>query len=148
MTEPSLEVGACILCEGVRFEIGNKVTLLGVYGLMPGVGVEVADLSKGIDLAFVFFFRNLSPGVDFTFAGGLYREDGSEAKNFAPITIRAEEGRTQQAAVVLFMRDLIVGTPGEYIIALRTDTARIYETRFLISRAPSQSHGEQRISRR
>lgn len=43
----------CLLCEGVRQELGRKTTILGFMGMSPDVRVRVTDFSIPTDLAFL-----------------------------------------------------------------------------------------------
>jgi len=45
---PFPKVSHCIVCESVRPEIGGKATILGFYGLIPGVEIKVRDLAQPI----------------------------------------------------------------------------------------------------
>jgi hypothetical protein len=45
---------ACLVCEVVRAEPLGKVTILGFYGIAPGVGISIADFSKPIVLTFLY----------------------------------------------------------------------------------------------
>jgi len=46
----------CIICEGIRPEIGGKLTLLGYYGITPFVQVLVVNPNIALGLCFVVGF--------------------------------------------------------------------------------------------
>ena len=50
MTFPAVK--SCIVCEDVRFERDNKLSILGVHGFAPEVDIRV-ELGTGVPLAFV-----------------------------------------------------------------------------------------------
>lgn len=43
----------CIVCEGIRPEVGGKLTILGFYGVAPNVEVVVSNPNQPIMLSFV-----------------------------------------------------------------------------------------------
>ena len=50
----------CLLCEGVRFEIGNKFTILGFYGMTPNNEIVVSNPAMATGLAFLVGFPPVS----------------------------------------------------------------------------------------
>ena len=53
---PFPRVTHCLVCEAVRPEVGGKATILGFYGLFPGVEIRVQDLVQPIGpLCFIIF---------------------------------------------------------------------------------------------
>jgi hypothetical protein len=44
----------CIMCEDVRLELGNKVSILGFLGLAPSVDLYVAQLNQPTKIVFLF----------------------------------------------------------------------------------------------
>ena len=50
----------CLLCDGVRFEVGNKFTILGFYGLTPNIEVFVSNPAIATSLAFLVGFPPVS----------------------------------------------------------------------------------------
>jgi hypothetical protein len=46
----------CIICEGIRPEIGGKFTILGFYGLAPHVEVVITNPAQPVNLAFLAAF--------------------------------------------------------------------------------------------
>jgi len=46
----------CILCEGIRPEVGGKVTILGFYGLAPNIEVAVGNPNQPLVLSFIAGF--------------------------------------------------------------------------------------------
>lgn len=55
---PFPRIATCIVCEGVRQEIGNKFTLLGYYGITPIEGrpidIGIGNFDGPVNLMFVF----------------------------------------------------------------------------------------------
>jgi hypothetical protein len=73
MTFPAVK--SCIVCESVRFERDNKLSILGMYGFAPEVDIRV-QLGTGQPLAFVLDIPQTSiTQVDI--AGALLNPSGS-----------------------------------------------------------------------
>jgi hypothetical protein len=53
---PFPPVDYCLLCEDVRSEPGNKVTVLGFFGLLPKVGVILEPDEIFVQIAFLVMF--------------------------------------------------------------------------------------------
>jgi hypothetical protein len=51
---PFPKIHTCLVCEGIRQEIGGKQTLLGFYGVAPLVGIILKDLNIAAVFCFVF----------------------------------------------------------------------------------------------
>jgi hypothetical protein len=49
-----LTVDYCLLCEDARPEVGNKLTILGFFGVLPGAQLLIADLMAPSRLLFLF----------------------------------------------------------------------------------------------
>lgn len=52
-----LHIDWCLLCEDARQEAGNKLTLLGFFGVLPGVQIIVTDRNAPTRLLFLFGAR-------------------------------------------------------------------------------------------
>jgi len=46
----------CIICDGIRPEVGGKLTVLGFYGMAPNVEIVISNLNQPINLALVAGF--------------------------------------------------------------------------------------------
>jgi hypothetical protein len=53
---PFPQINYCLVCEGVRQELGGKFSLLGFFGATPNVDVGVGRLDQPLQLAFLFGF--------------------------------------------------------------------------------------------
>jgi hypothetical protein len=47
------EINYCLICEEIRSERGNKLTILGYYGISPDVNILVKELGKEIRVLFL-----------------------------------------------------------------------------------------------
>src|ERR1700683_3721003 len=52
----------CIICEGIRPEIGSKLTILGFFGVAPNVEIVVQNPSQPLMISFVAGFPPV-PGL-------------------------------------------------------------------------------------
>ncbi len=53
---PFPQFSYCIVCEGVRPEVGGKLTILGFYGLTPNVEIAVANPNLPLNIVLVAAF--------------------------------------------------------------------------------------------
>ena len=123
---------ACIVCEGARMEVGRKVTLLGVYGVTPDVGINVQDLSKPIDLTCVMYLGDVTAGT-YQATGGLRMEhEGQELRSFPPMemTWDVPPGVKGNFALILSVRGVVFPRPGRVILELRSGDEEIVSTSF------------------
>jgi hypothetical protein len=56
----------CVICEGVRQEIGGKLTILGFYGMAPNVDVSIRNPNLAVVLHLVTGFPSV-PESDATY---------------------------------------------------------------------------------
>lgn len=54
MTMAFSKIDVCLICEGIRQEIGNKSVLLGFYGIAPYTQVHIQSFQAPVALCFVF----------------------------------------------------------------------------------------------
>src|SRR5687768_1218227 len=89
---PPPKVSYCLVCEDVRQETGNKLTILGYYGIMPGdspgVHIFLSKLGNGIDL---MFLCGMSRGSGMAQARVL-QPDGSPIAEGGPLPIPSLQG--------------------------------------------------------
>jgi hypothetical protein len=52
----------CIVCETVRFEVNNKISLLGVFGFLPHIELTLEDITQ--PLAQLSFVVATGPGAE------------------------------------------------------------------------------------
>ncbi len=50
---PFPNIDYCLVCEVARAEVGNKLMILGFYGLAPNVDIFVDDFTAPLNLTFV-----------------------------------------------------------------------------------------------
>src|SRR6266851_1253333 len=50
----------CIVCEGIRPELGAKLTILGFFGVAPNVDVLVGDMARPLSVSFLVGFPPVS----------------------------------------------------------------------------------------
>jgi hypothetical protein len=56
---PFPEFDFCLICEGIRPEIGNKLTILGFYGVAPNVEIVIGNTAMPVTIAFVAGFPSV-----------------------------------------------------------------------------------------
>jgi hypothetical protein len=52
---PLPEIKHCVICDDARFEIYQKISLMGIYGSTPDAAIKVDNFSLPVRLCFAFF---------------------------------------------------------------------------------------------
>jgi hypothetical protein len=131
---PSLKVSHCLICDTIRPELHNKITILGFLGITPDIEIQLQDLNLPVDeLSFVFMGSvNGSAGqTDLVFE--LF--DANDARIFS--TSQQHEMKPAARSNIIFdIRFLKFPRAGRYKVRLRVDSKPVYDTEFAISQAP------------
>jgi hypothetical protein len=90
---PFPNLNYCIICEGMRPEIGGKLTILGFYGLAPNVDVRVVNPNSPVILALIAGFPPLQDVRPYTGAVIVTKPDGTLAFQAPPVLISVIQGR-------------------------------------------------------
>jgi hypothetical protein len=72
---PPIKILHCVVCEEARHEVGNKMTILGFFGIVPNVQIFVSSLQGPTKLLLLFLAQTTSPKIDLT--GELRHENGT-----------------------------------------------------------------------
>jgi hypothetical protein len=131
-------IHACLLCEIARQELGNKYILLGFYGALPTVNVNVPSFKLPIHLCHVFCG---GPGE------GHFKIDLKiTAPNGQDFSAPPIEGDLfPQSTVINFYMgwDLTLPGPGVYKVTLLANGNPVYENQFSLglAQAPPNTAG-------
>lgn len=121
-------INACIVCEQVRQEAGNKAILLGFYGITPYVRINILNFNAPVVLCFVF---TGGPGF-----GHFRVELRITAPNGRVFEAPHVEGDLAQEATLtnIFMgfQETLPG-PGPYLATLLVDGAVQYQAPFTLA---------------
>ncbi len=128
---PLPSVSYCVLCEDVRREVGNKLTLLGFFGILPGLKILLTPDEKSVKLVFLPVFgkgsgeclitsRVLTPQRDLLVTGSTY------SLTFDP--------EVEGTAAVFVFSSLKLEAQGDYSFQLMTGEKEIYRASFNIIR--------------
>jgi hypothetical protein len=122
----------CIICEGIRPEIGGKVTILGFYGMAPHVEILVPVLGASTSVSFLIGFA--PPETDasqnqsyFT----LTAPSGNRLSYTAPGLLRGVPGKR----IVMAYASTFIPESGQHILRVYGDTEIVYETTFSVRAA-------------
>src|SRR5262249_28879626 len=118
-------IAACLVCDDIRQETGGKVSLLGFYGIIPNVEIQVADFDQPIErLAFylsAYGQRDGHPhGISFELPG----PDGGALLgpvNTAPVGAPPPAGTAIRLAFAFTTAGLRLPRPGVYRVVIRVD---------------------------
>src|ERR1039458_8097502 len=124
----------CVICEGVRPEIGDKLTILGFYGMAPNVDVGIRNPDLGVALNLVTGFPAV-PESDATYESvvTVSRPDGAIALQTPPQKLNVSP--TKKSLIVI---PFVIEPPhvwGRHSIRIHVNGELKLETSFNLSSA-------------
>ena len=123
-----------ILCEAVRQELNNKVSLLGVFGQLifipqiPGGLTSLALFQRWLPSA------NEGPGTTFRFEFSIEGPDRAELLRVPPQQAVVQPGRSPQMLFVIQFQGFPMPSEGEYRIVTLIDGRPQHTHRFNVAR--------------
>ena len=129
------KVKACILCEDVRPELGNKLSILGFYGLLPDVQIVTSDISKPLTRLSLLVVMGEAEG-QFSLHVDLLRPDGKIDSQLAQVDAQFKKGERANMAVGL--NNFTPQVAGKFTIVVAANKKKIYEESFSIAAAASK----------
>lgn len=128
MTFPEIEY--CIVCDGVRPELGNKLNILGFFGVTPSVEVTISGWGKHTNLTFLVGTRATTGGT-YILTQAIINPDGTTLFSMQTDEIQLEN---TQRAVLGFGFRLVFNQQGQHEFRLMSGSDLIYSTSFAIVR--------------
>jgi hypothetical protein len=131
------EVVHCLVCEDVRPELYKKLTILGLFGILPDVDIRLADLTKPIErIAFVLLCGPSEPGPA-SVRVDIRHEDGTTLVTFDPVNVQLS--KANKTNLSFGANNLPVPKPGTYLFTLSDSTGTLFSSRFTIQQgAPEE----------
>jgi hypothetical protein len=85
----------CLLCEGIRPELGGKLNILGFYGVTPDVEVAIANPALSVTLSFLAGFPLVPDAAQVRYMGSIVitRPDQVEVLRTPPSPLIVEQGK-------------------------------------------------------
>lgn len=123
-TFPRIE--ACLVCEGLREEVGHKHTLLGFFGLAPHVRILLADVEVPATLCFVFCGGRGEGKVRLKLR--VENKQGVEIANGLAAEIEGELVADRPNTSVFFSFQGAFGVTGIYNVVLLVNGSNYYST--------------------
>jgi hypothetical protein len=123
----------CIVCEGVRQEVGNKLAIFGFFGVAPNVQLRVAKMAQPVPICFVLGFGQVSdPNREYKHEIAIISADGSTLLKTPSVPAKVsatERGVLAMGAVVPFP------VAGLYRIRVSINGSAELETTFSVVQA-------------
>lgn len=127
---PFPPVRYCILCEDVRPEYGNKLTILGFYGIAPDVDIHLTQRGLPVRLYFLLGFGT-GDGT-YTTIAQILGPDGTSLVGDLTTSLRFDSN-TAQHVTGLGILAMPVQTPGKHTFQLLFNEDIVYSTTFTLS---------------
>jgi hypothetical protein len=126
-----LKAQYCIVCEDARTETLGKLTLLGFFGLLPNVLIQVQELNKSIDR--LLFLLNLTGDAGkYSFTFEIVNPKGKviHTINLAEMNIK---GGDSKAIVAFVVTGLVFTSKGKYEVRLSNAKNQFYISTFTVA---------------
>jgi hypothetical protein len=134
---PLSDITTCLVCEIIRPEEGGKLSLLGFYGILPDIEIQVADSARPISgLSFVFlghYSAARTPDEAFNLSIRLTSPKGTTIVETPPVSVHRPVQGKLNATVAAGIGSVVLPEPGQYGIELTVDGANLYSSHFYIS---------------
>jgi hypothetical protein len=125
----TFNVNYCIVCEDLREERFNKVSLLGFYGIAPDVNIKIKETGKTIDkLLFVLAIK----GDKGTYPVKWYINNPNGTLNIERDVKLELAGGLNQLVAVIVIRSLEFKEEGQYTVQLKNSTKVFFESTFSV----------------
>jgi hypothetical protein len=128
MTFPVIQ--ACIICEAIRQEEGGKLSILGFYGVLPGLEIGAGRKSSPMT---VLLITGPTEGGTWQVSGTLQSPRGEmvvppQEGELTLIPIRRDMG----GFVAVFFNEVVIAKEGRYTFSFTVDGQLMYQERFLV----------------
>jgi len=134
---PLPQIKHCLICEDIRLELRNLVSLMGVYGATPYAGIEVANLKLHVAFCLVF--------VGDPFEGKLVIKlelrspDGVRVEATAFPELNEQTFSRNFPVTFGFRVNAIFPRPDTYTIVVTAGGAEFFKDTFLIAQAEAKA---------
>ena len=128
-----LQVNHCLVCDDVRPDLGNKLSLLGFYGVAPDLNIKMKDPEMPIaGLAIVFIMTRESTG---SYSVKLLIEKPSGGTLLESPPIEARVAGDNRLNLIWKFNGFKFPELGSYALKLIVDDDVIFTTSFLTEQA-------------
>lgn len=126
----------CIVCEGVRPELGGKINILGFFGVAPNVDIGVGNLNQHLSLAVMVGFGPVTDANQvYNHSVAVLNPDGSVLFQTPTAKLNTVPGKP---GVLVAAGVSIPKTPGLRIVRVVVNGATWSEHQFMIRLATPQ----------
>jgi len=138
---PQPKVSYCLVCEDARLEQGNKLTILGLYGVLPSpelpLHIVLPDWPAAIRILFMVGMSNGSTVA----VAQVVNPDGSILSASEPVRIAAAEGNASGLHFGFGFVPLIFTQQGKHFLRVLFDDTEVFKHPFAVSQGaiPTQS---------
>lgn len=129
----------CLVCDDLRPEMSNKLTILGFYGIVPNVVIRILDFKLPFDrLRFLF----MAEGGDGSFkvAFRLLNQKQEAIFTSDPLSVKAPSGMRYTNLAMGVDRFLFPGS-GSYKVVVSFDGKDVYEAPFTVEQGEPKDFG-------
>ncbi len=127
------QIKHCLICEDVRFESRNLISLMGVYGMTPYAGIQVVDLKLHVAFCLVFWGDPVDGQISIKLQ--LRSPDGKQVEAVTFPEINTQTYSHEFAMAFAFRVNALFPRADTYTVILSTGGAEFFKDAFLITQA-------------
>lgn len=133
---PFPTINYCIVCEGIRQEMGGKLSILGFFGVTPNVDIGVGRLDQPLVLAVVLGFGAVTDANQvYNHSVAIFNPDGSVLFQSPTAKINTLLGKP---GLIVSGSPAIPRVPGPRTIKVIINGETRFESQFMIRQATPQ----------
>jgi len=133
---PFPNIDYCLVCEVARAEVGNKLMILGFYGLAPNVDIFVDNLTAPLNLTFVMGIGVADQEQEYGTVLIVTKPDGSTLVQIQPARLQISPTSRGVFVVSILAR---LPLAGRYGLRVTTNSEVKLETTFAIRARTAQA---------
>jgi hypothetical protein len=132
---PFPAVTFCLMCESIRQEMANKLSILGFFGVLPDVDIGAVRLDQPLVLAVVLGFGSVTDAAVYNYSISVVNPDGSAFFQSPNARVNTVVGR---AGILVTGGGAVPRVAGPRTVRLIINGEPHYENRFMIHQATTQ----------
>jgi hypothetical protein len=122
----------CLICEGVRPELGGKLSVFGFYGVTPNVDIAIGRFGQPLPLTFVLGFGTMLDEAQYLHSVEVRNPDGSVLVTGPEGPINTVRGRP---GIIVFGAMVVPAVAGQRTIRVFVNRQQVFEDRFTLRQA-------------
>jgi hypothetical protein len=134
------KVDFCLLCEDIRPEPGNKLSILGFFGLLPRARIVLKEWGKSMEKVCFLVSTHGGAGT-FKIHANILNPDGSLLISSAALTGEPPPETSMNSAFVFAFGLIVFKEQGEQYLQVMINDEEAYRSSFVVIQGPVPNLG-------